>query len=438
MILFFDTETIGLPKNYNAPITDLDNWPRLIQLAYIFQDKDGKIISKGDKIIKPQGFRIPPEATSISGISNEIAEKEGEELKIVLENFNSLIKKADFLVGHNIDFDINIVEAEFLRSNLINEISSNKKICTMKLSTDFCAIDSPNGYKWPKLNELHQKLFDVDFENAHNAASDVDATMICFWELCKNGIIDLKKINQEYLKESFSRKASKNSDVSLVLEEKIIEFCIQNDLEETPMANKAYSIIHFEQKCKQLDLNSNIDDELSFLKSFWSNKETVYKNGELNKYQKDFIQTIKEEIIEEHKNSSFFNGEKVKSLDDKIRKLEVISLFLNLEKNKTKELVISLYHYYLERYKEVLPSERKSSKFINMQENNHQKYPRNAEKYHRRLEEMLEEFSSTIEDKKPAIFPDDMYDFVHSSKNELENLKFEVGPIDNYYNQYFV
>ncbi len=33
MYLIFDTETTGLPKNYNAPLTDADNWPRLVQLA---------------------------------------------------------------------------------------------------------------------------------------------------------------------------------------------------------------------------------------------------------------------------------------------------------------------------------------------------------------------------------------------------------------------
>ena len=28
MYLFFDTETTGLPKRWNAPVTDLENWPR--------------------------------------------------------------------------------------------------------------------------------------------------------------------------------------------------------------------------------------------------------------------------------------------------------------------------------------------------------------------------------------------------------------------------
>ena len=44
MYLIFDTETTGLPKKFNAPITDLDNWPRLVQLAYLVYDFDGNLI----------------------------------------------------------------------------------------------------------------------------------------------------------------------------------------------------------------------------------------------------------------------------------------------------------------------------------------------------------------------------------------------------------
>ena len=50
MYLFFDTETTGLPKNYKAPASDLNNWPRLVQLAYHLYDNDGNKISEGDHI----------------------------------------------------------------------------------------------------------------------------------------------------------------------------------------------------------------------------------------------------------------------------------------------------------------------------------------------------------------------------------------------------
>ena len=86
-------------------------------------------------------------------------------------------------------FDEKIMGAEFLRNRMQDSIASKRKICTMQRSTNFCAIDGPYGYKWPKLSELHYKLFDEGFEEAHNAAIDINATAKCFWELKRRGEI---------------------------------------------------------------------------------------------------------------------------------------------------------------------------------------------------------------------------------------------------------
>ena len=59
----------------------------------------------------------------------------------------------------------------------------------MQSTTNFCAIDGPYGYKWPKLSELHYKLFRTGFEEAHNASVDITATAKCFWELKRLGKI---------------------------------------------------------------------------------------------------------------------------------------------------------------------------------------------------------------------------------------------------------
>lgn len=189
MYLFFDTETTGLPRNWKAPVTDLSNWPRLVQLAFLLFDKNGNKISGGDFIIKPEGFIIPADASRIHGISNEKAIKEGKQLSAVLQNFQSLISQAEVLVAHNMSFDEKIVGAEFLRTGMPNTIPSKRKICTMESTTNFCALDGPYGYKWPKLSELHYKLFRTGFDEAHNAAVDITATAKCFWELRRIGKI---------------------------------------------------------------------------------------------------------------------------------------------------------------------------------------------------------------------------------------------------------
>jgi DNA polymerase III subunit epsilon len=189
MYLFFDTETTGLPKNWKAPITDLNNWPRLVQLAYLYYDISGNFISGGDFIIKPVGFTIPSDASRIHGISTEKAIEKGRVLLTVLQEFQDLINKSEYLVAHNISFDEKIVGAEFLRNSMPDCIATKRKICTMQGTTNFCKIDGPYGYKWPKLSELYNKLFREDFEEAHNAAVDIHATAKCFWELKKLGII---------------------------------------------------------------------------------------------------------------------------------------------------------------------------------------------------------------------------------------------------------
>jgi len=189
MYLFFDTETTGLPKNWKAPVTDLNNWPRLVQLAFLYYDGNGNRVSGGDFIIKPEGFVIPLDASRIHGISTERALIEGKSLIEVLQVFKFLLEKAEFLVAHNISFDEKIMGAEFLRVGIQNTIPTKKKICTMESTTKFCAINGPYGYKWPKLSELHYKLFKTGFDEAHNAAVDINATAKCFWELKRLGKI---------------------------------------------------------------------------------------------------------------------------------------------------------------------------------------------------------------------------------------------------------
>lgn len=189
MYLFFDTETTGLPKNWKAPVTDFENWPRLVQLAFILYDKSGNKLDKGDFIISPVGFTIPLNATSVHGITTEKALSEGRPIRIVLESFKSILNEAKVLVAHNLSFDEKIVGAEFLRLGLHNPIPSMHKICTMESTTNFCAINGPYGYKWPSLNELHFKLFGTYFKESHNASADIDATAKCFWELKNRNII---------------------------------------------------------------------------------------------------------------------------------------------------------------------------------------------------------------------------------------------------------
>ena len=191
MYLIFDTETTGLPQNYNAPLTDFDNWPRVVQIAWQLHDGTGKLLSNHNLIVKPEGFEIPFNAEKIHGISTKRAIEEGIALMEVLQKFNDDLGKCEAVVGHNIEFDINIMGCEFLRKTVDSPLTSLKSVDTKTESTEYCAIPGGRGgkFKWPTLTELHKKLFGVTFDEAHDAAYDVAATAKCFFGLIAEKVV---------------------------------------------------------------------------------------------------------------------------------------------------------------------------------------------------------------------------------------------------------
>jgi len=198
MYLIFDTETTGLPKNYNAPITDTDNWPRCIQIAWQLHDDMGKLVSHDDMLIKPDGFNIPYDSEQIHGISTELADKNGVDLVDSLHKFNEALKQTKFVVGQNVAFDINIMGAEFYRKGIDNPLQELPVLDTCTETTaELCKIPGGRGgkFKLPTLTELHQFLFNKAFNEAHNATADVEATTRCFLELIRKRIYTAEELD---------------------------------------------------------------------------------------------------------------------------------------------------------------------------------------------------------------------------------------------------
>jgi len=247
MYIIFDTETTGLPKNFNAPITDSENWNRCVQLAWQIHNIKGELIDVKNFIIKPEGYSIPYNAAQVHGITTDRAKKQGMPLEFVLDEFNKDLNENKFLVGHNVNFDINIVAAEFHRAGIspnkifqdsflelekikeIKELEEEKKALTDKILSNekqkeiislqnkynLTATSSPinsidTGGNWdlieydtetksytgsrllrPTLTKLYKSLFHEGFAEAHNASADVEATTRCFLELIRT--------NQKYV-----------------------------------------------------------------------------------------------------------------------------------------------------------------------------------------------------------------------------------------------
>ena len=204
MYLIFDTETTGLPKKFNAPVSEIDNWPRCVQIAWQLHDYDGSLIEHNDFLIKPDNYDIPYQSEKIHGISTALASKRGKSIDIVLKSFKEALSKTQILVGQNLKFDLNIIGAEFHRLSFNNDWLKTPVLdtCTEKTAS-LCKLPGGRGgkFKLPTLSELHKFLFQKPFKEAHNATADVEATARCFFELVRKQLFsqaDLLLDNEKY------------------------------------------------------------------------------------------------------------------------------------------------------------------------------------------------------------------------------------------------
>jgi DNA polymerase III epsilon subunit-like protein len=221
-ILVFDTETTGLPKSKIMNPDTLNLWPHTVQFSYVIYDTNlNDIVVSSDKIVKlKDGITMPEDSIKIHGITNEISQKNGINIETIINEFFSHLRNVDLLVGHNVSFDINMIkvellrliyEAKFISENEVKECKYNlhfltnyKNICcTLQESIDLCNIKAIDKFgkeytKFPKLLELHQKLFESVPNNLHNSFNDILVTLRCFMKLKYD--IDLNEKCNKFIK----------------------------------------------------------------------------------------------------------------------------------------------------------------------------------------------------------------------------------------------
>jgi len=221
-ILVFDTETTGLPKLRELNVYSLDMWPYIVQFSYIiYDDVTNRILKIKDYIIKvPTNINISEESIKIHGITNEISQTKGVDLKTIFDEFMMDFENADSVVGHNLDFDLKMLKAEIMRKihyeliyfekelykDYFQLITDYKKyVCTMKESINLCDIQMENKrgkyMKFPKLSELHFKLFDNIPNNLHNSLNDVLVCLRCYCKVHNNVDILDNSVELKYIYE---------------------------------------------------------------------------------------------------------------------------------------------------------------------------------------------------------------------------------------------
>lgn len=187
MILFFDTETTGLP-DWKSP-SDAPNQPHLVQLAMILTDDDLTERACVNLIIRPEGWDIPADVAAIHGITTDIASRCGVQEKIAVGLFDRMVPRNGLLVAHNISFDQRIIRIARLRSGWtkpeLQEEEKKPTFCTMAAATPLVNLPPTDrmiaaGFskpKPPKLAECIKHFYGEELAGAHDALVDVRACM---------------------------------------------------------------------------------------------------------------------------------------------------------------------------------------------------------------------------------------------------------------------
>lgn len=176
--LFLYIQTATIQTDYNIRPEDFENWPRAITISWILNH------SYNSYIIRPTGFHINQETSVYIGITNENAINEGKDISQVLKKILEHLKLADFIVGHNIEYHINILKSELYRNNLGAEIPNLKTICIMNYGKDFTKIPSNYGYKFPTLAELFKYTYKKDLSDDFKRFSSGQFPAIAYANLC--------------------------------------------------------------------------------------------------------------------------------------------------------------------------------------------------------------------------------------------------------------
>lgn len=186
LYLIFKVETDGLPLDYSKNYREINNWPELIQIGWIVMNKYGHIYKKDSEVV----LREKNNPVDLVNIDFSQIKMIGKPVRSVLEKFLLDTEKATYLVAHNIDYDLNVIQASCLKNGLTNNLNKLSTICTMKSAVDYCAIPNKFGNKFPSLEELYSKLFNKEMIRSYNAENDVLAIAKCFWKLKESRIIE--------------------------------------------------------------------------------------------------------------------------------------------------------------------------------------------------------------------------------------------------------
>lgn len=193
--LVIDTETSGLPKIWDKPYDAKNNWPFILQIAWIIFDAEGTQIKKENHYIKPGNFNITKSSIKIHQITKEVLANKGKDKLAVIKKLgNDVAKYNPLVVAHFAELDFHMVGVESFRLNIENPLINSPLFCTMKASVPY--IKNPN-FKYLKLNRFYKTLFNRAPNKLHDALNDAQYTSEVFFHLLKKGEVTDQTIAQQ-------------------------------------------------------------------------------------------------------------------------------------------------------------------------------------------------------------------------------------------------
>lgn len=197
-IFVYDTETTWF---INKKETDLDKQPKIVQFAWILwelKDWEFKEEKRINILVNPK-CAIPFPASQVHHIY-DIDVKDEAFIEDKIDEILEYINEPEMTIWHNIEYDEDMIKIELKRLKQEYKYKPKQVFCTMKSTVDFCAIQwNWARFKYPKLAELHKKLFWEYFIWAHDAMTDVEATLRCFVELVKQWVVKVEEKKEEVM-----------------------------------------------------------------------------------------------------------------------------------------------------------------------------------------------------------------------------------------------
>ncbi|NFJ24581.1 helicase [Clostridium botulinum] len=186
--------------NENVVVFDVESTGINIIEDEIVQIAGIKINNKGEVIESFQRFLIPKKSVGdsylVHGFSDQFLKENGENKKVVLKDFLEFIKDT-VIVGHNVTFDISILNSELERLSL-EKASFKTYYDTLDIARRF--YPSLTNHKLETLS----KLFNTETKSSHDAMDDILATkdvlMAMLKEKVKPTIINRMVVYGKYIK----------------------------------------------------------------------------------------------------------------------------------------------------------------------------------------------------------------------------------------------